>query len=87
MSDKKPTPGDVLDTTKILFGKHKGKTPREVAQEDPEYVVWMYDECRPAPCSKDLALLCEEGPKKDKVSRRYDQDALIEWAEDIAENW
>jgi hypothetical protein len=78
-------PGDALDTAKLVFGKHKGKTPREVACIDPEYVVWMYDATRPTPCSRELALLCEEGPKK--TNRAYSEEEIERWAEDVSRNW
>ena len=29
--------------TKLEFGKHNGKTLKEIVREFPEYVTWMYD--------------------------------------------
>ena len=34
------TPDEELDHTPIGFGKHKGKTPEEIAELDPEYLIW-----------------------------------------------
>ena len=48
------------DHTPLTFGKYKGKTPEEVADYDPSYVVWMYDNVNPTPCSKALRDDCEQ---------------------------
>lgn len=69
---------ELLDKTRLQFGKHRGKTPREVAAIDPEYVVWMHANVNPTPCSRDLALTCE-----DAVNDAADQDRDT----DIAEDW
>jgi hypothetical protein len=73
----------MLDQTRLGFGKHRGKTPREVAQVDPDYVVWMYHEVRPTPCSRDLYLTCSEAPEYDPD----DPTELDAWARDIASDW
>ena len=31
------------DQTPMAFGKHTGKTPEEISEEDPAYVVWLHD--------------------------------------------
>lgn len=72
---------DLLDKSRLQFGKHRGKTPREVAQVDPNYVVWMYMEVKPTPCSRDLFLTCSEAPEYD------DPSELDAWARDIASDW
>lgn len=72
-----------LDTMRLCFGKYRGKTPREVAQVDPRYVVWMHAEVKPTPCSRDLALMCEDAPDYDEG----DPTELDAWARDIAEDW
>jgi len=71
----------MLDKSRLNFGKYRGKTPREVAAIDPSYVVWMHANVQPTPCSRDLALLCEEAPEYD------DPSDLESWARDIAEDW
>lgn len=43
-----------IDELPLTFGKYAGKTPSELVAEDPSYVVWMYDNVRPHPCSKKL---------------------------------
>ena len=54
------------DHTPLAFGKYKGKTPEEVAELDPSYVVWMYENVKPAPCSKALAVDCEQDQRDDE---------------------
>lgn len=43
-----------IDELPLAFGKYAGKTPSELVAEDPSYVVWMYDNVRPRPCSSKL---------------------------------
>ena len=51
---------DTLDHTPLTFGKYQGRTPDHVAEEDPAYIVWMYDNLRHArnTCSQLLADAC-----------------------------
>jgi hypothetical protein len=56
------------DETPITFGKYKGKTPDEIGDYDPSYVVWMYANVKPVPCSKELAKTCEQD------IREYEED-------------
>jgi len=64
------TRDEELDHTPLDFGKHAGKTPSEIAEIDPGYVVWMYHEFDNQPCSKALYKAClEDDP-------RYDLDGL-----------
>jgi hypothetical protein len=56
------------DKTPLTFGKYKGKTPDEIGDYDPSYVVWMYANVKPAPCSKELAEDCEQ------AVREYEED-------------
>jgi len=48
----------LLDDTKLTFGKHKGSTPKEIATDDPNYIVWMYDTLTTKFCTKRLRDLC-----------------------------
>lgn len=74
-----PKNDELLDKTNLQFGKHRGKSPREIARIDPSYLVWAYANINPPPCSRDLALLCEEAPTDDP-------DELDSWARDIADD-
>jgi hypothetical protein len=48
-----------LDDCVLKFGKYRGKTPNQIADQDPSYVVWMHANILPPPCTRDLALACE----------------------------
>jgi hypothetical protein len=48
------------DDTPLTFGKHRGKTPNEIADEFPSYVVWLRETIRPYVVSKHLADDCEQ---------------------------
>ncbi len=61
LEDELNKPVKDIDEIPLTFGKHKGLTPDEVAEIDPEYIVWMYNTIEPKRCSKDLAIACEQG--------------------------
>jgi uncharacterized protein (DUF3820 family) len=65
------------DDTPLKFGKYKGKTPNQVADEDPSYVVWMHANVLPPPCTRELAIACEQ-------DEREADDELEIWARGIA---
>lgn len=46
------------DSTPLSFGKYKGKTPEEISDIAPEYIVWMYRTMGASKCSKLLFLHC-----------------------------
>ena len=54
------------DHTPLPFGKYKGKTPEEIAEIDGSYVVWMFENVKPPPCSKELAEACEADEREDE---------------------
>lgn len=43
-----------IDNRPLNFGKHKGNTPSSLLDTDPSYIIWMYDNINPPPCSKSL---------------------------------
>lgn len=53
-----------LDRSPLVFGKYIGQTPEEIAEEDPAYIVWMYENIKPRRCSKDLAIACEQDDRE-----------------------
>lgn len=55
------------DHTPLTFGKYKGKTPEEVAEICPSYVVWMYENVKPVPCSKALRDDCKQDTQEDEA--------------------
>lgn len=50
---------EMKDVIPLGFGKYKGQTPEEIADEDPSYIVWLYDTINPKVCSESIALYCE----------------------------
>lgn len=53
-----PVSAERLDSTPLRIGKHRGKTPLEVSEVDPDYLVWAYDTWVPKPCSRLLYEAC-----------------------------
>lgn len=47
-----------LDDTPLGFGKYKGKTPNEIAEDNPGYIVWMHETMDNSPCSDQLYNDC-----------------------------
>jgi len=76
-----------IDDTPLTFGKYKGRTPRDVARSDPDYIVWMHANVLDKPtCSRELALDCENSDNGD----HDEMDSLAElrlWAQDITNDW
>ena len=60
-----------LDKTPLTFGKYKGMTPDEVSEQDPSYVVWMYETIKPKKCSSFLYESCMRDLKPDE-EEEYD---------------
>lgn len=48
-----------IDDLPLKFGKHEGLTPNEIAELDPDYIIWMYENIDPPPCSSDLVMAAE----------------------------
>ena len=49
-----------LDDTPMEFGKYKGKTPDWISDYDPEYIVWLWENTKVAPCSKAMYEFCKK---------------------------
>ena len=65
---------DMRDDVPVNFGKWKGRTPNEIATVDPGYVVWMHANVQPTPCSRELALDCEQEQRENDAERFMDAD-------------
>ncbi len=61
----------ILDKTLLTFGKYRGMTPDEVSEQDPSYVVWMYETIKPKKCSSFLYESCMRDLKPDE-EEEYD---------------
>ena len=66
-----------IDDIPLKFGKYKGKTPNQVAQRDPSYIVWMFKHVEssyidtPRVCSKELAEGCEMDIREEEAEGFY----------------
>ena len=70
----KPIRVDKLNDTPLTFGKYKGKTPVEIAETDPKYVIWMYDNVTTHPtCSKQFRDYCEQDERDEEADHAEDQ--------------
>lgn len=49
----------MMDQTPLTFGKYKGQTPDEISEEDPSYIVWLFENVQGV-CTRDLYLACSE---------------------------
>jgi hypothetical protein len=48
-----------IDEEPLRFGKHIGKTPLEIAEIEPSYLIWAYENVKDKPCSLELYELCQ----------------------------
>ncbi len=55
-----PPAANDIDFTPLTFGKYKGKTPREIYDYDPGYLVWMSMAIKPSRVSDRLAELANQ---------------------------
>lgn len=47
-----------VDDTPLTFGKYKGRTPDDIADDDPGYIVWAYETIGNHICSKAMYDYC-----------------------------
>lgn len=47
-----------LDDTPITFGKYKGKTPDEISDVDPKYIIWLWEDTNLGVCSEAMYDYC-----------------------------
>ena len=43
-SVKRPVAAETVDHTVLSFGKYKSRTPSQISEEDPDYIVWLSGE-------------------------------------------
>lgn len=48
-----------LDKELMPYGKHRGKTFEYIADNDPDYIVWLYEKVKNIKISKSLYLACK----------------------------
>jgi hypothetical protein len=47
-----------IDDRPLSFGKYKGQSPNEIAEDDPSYITWIYENVEPCPVSTELYEAC-----------------------------
>jgi hypothetical protein len=61
---------DTVDHLPLTFGKHVGKTPDQISETDPKWLIWAYENIKGRTvCSKTLYNACCE------------DDSSIDWGE------
>jgi len=61
-----------IDDQPLLFGKHQGKTPKELLEEDPSYLVWLYETMEDQLSTALYEEACEAKEAKETESDTYD---------------
>jgi hypothetical protein len=69
-----PAKDEHLDDQKLTFGKHKFRTPHEIAEDDPSYIVWLYENINPKVVSKSLYIACSLDEVDDLADTRSQWD-------------
>lgn len=64
------------DNTPLTFGKYKGRTPWELYQDDPGYLVWAWENVGPHVCSRDLYELAQEASEEGDDLTGFGRDGL-----------
>jgi hypothetical protein len=68
------TAAEQLDHTPLHKGKYIGKTPSQVAERDPAYLVWAWENWTPKPCSELLFKECRKDAAEETRQRRVARD-------------
>ena len=55
-----------LDHTPLDFGMHRGQTPNQISEQQPRYVIWLYENLMPAPVSRALYDACVKDLSEDE---------------------
>lgn len=53
-----PLGAEDLDNKPLTFGKYKGKTPDEISDIDPDYIVWMWKNIEIKHCTRAMYNYC-----------------------------
>lgn len=59
-----------VDNMPLEFGKHQGKAPNEIAEIDPSYIVWLYDNLDAKFVTRSLRDFCEEAAMEDYEAQK-----------------
>ena len=67
-----------IDDTPLTFGKYKGKTPRQIAAEDPWYIVWLGGNVKTVAISRRLLLACREECQSEDIWQELANEGHIQ---------
>ena len=63
------------DDVPMTYGRYKGRTPEEVAKEDPVHLMFLYENATgPKPCSRELYLAADYAASEEEVGGLDDDD-------------
>lgn len=62
-----------VDNTKLGFGKYQDKTPDELSELDPAYMVWIFQELSVKPCTHAMYILCKNA---DSENHNFEYDNM-----------
>ena len=82
LSEKKEPTQEEADTYKLTFGKHKGKTLKEVNEEAPDYIDWMLGNAKDEYMIKLIQLatgrkILSEEEHKEKTNKMIELNNLL----------
>ena len=63
-----------IDEQPLTFGKYQGITPEQMAEKDPEYILWLYDSMKEKLCSRPLRELCAMDIRESAQSWSFDDE-------------
>ena len=72
------TDDEKLDHSKMVKGKYHDKTPSELAELDPAYLIWAYGAWRPRPCSAMLYNECVKDLAEEERQYHVSRDQSTE---------
>ena len=69
----------LLDDTALTFGKYIGQKPNVLADDDPNYIVWLYENVNPKACTQRLYDLCLDVADSWEDAKEMDDFDNREW--------
>lgn len=63
-----------IDEQPLTFGQYCGRTPEQIAEVDPGYIVWLYDRHKEKYCSRPLRELCEMDIRESEYYDEFDEE-------------
>lgn len=63
-----------LDDTPLTFGKYQGSTPNEIADFDPNYIIWMRENVARKVVTHELYMACVDAQEDDEFDTFRDDD-------------